>query len=106
MLDDEKILTAMNDELSPEFINGIKKRKKDGVLTGNALVSLETFKELQGKIDSIITEIASEMRSGSAKIEPLVHKKNDPCTYCNMKPICRYTKRKETEEGDEDNEMY
>lgn len=106
LLDDEKILTAMNDELSPEFINGIKKRKKDGVLTGNALVSLEMFKELQGKIDSIITEIASEMRSGSAKIEPLVHKKNDPCTYCNMKPICRYTKRKETEEGDEDNEMY
>jgi ATP-dependent helicase/DNAse subunit B len=87
----------MNDELSPDFLSGIKK-KKDGTLSGKALASAELFDELQKKIDETVMAISDEMRSGAADVAPLAKEHHDPCTYCNMKPICRYkTKHKNTE---------
>ena len=36
-----------------------------------------------------LKRIAVEMTSGVANAIPLNYKKNDPCRYCTMKPICR-----------------
>lgn len=101
LLEDEEILLAMNDELSKDFLAGItkktkKKKKEKGkpeeteeVIVGKALASAELFKSLEKDIERVIKRIAEEMFSGSAKAVPLLYKKNDPCSYCTMKPICR-----------------
>ena len=89
LIDDEDVLSAMNDELSPAFLGGAK-QNKDGGISGKNLASLEFFEQLERDIEDTVLKIADEMRSGNAAAEPLVYGKTDPCTYCDMKPICRY----------------
>ncbi len=88
LLDDEKILRAMNDTLSSDFLGGIRK-KADGTLSGKALATAELFRKLESDIEKTICDICEEMRSGAADASPLDYNKNDPCEYCAMKPICR-----------------
>ncbi len=89
LIDDEDVLSAMNDEISPDFLGGAK-RKKDGTISGKNLAPLEFFEELERNIEETVRGIAEEMRSGDASADPLVFGKTDPCAYCDMKPICRY----------------
>lgn len=88
LLDDIDVLRAMNDELSPDYLGGIK-LKKDGTLGGGALTSAERFEELRDEIDKTLTAISEKIISGKADAEPLAYGKKDPCEYCAMKPICR-----------------
>ena len=88
LLNEEEILRAMNSDLSPKFLAGIKKNK-DGLLTGSALTDRQVFGEIYEQISSVIEKIAGEMRSGVAHANPLSYKDQDPCAYCDMKPICR-----------------
>ena len=88
LIDDVDILKAMNDELSPYYLGGVK-LKKDGSLSGNALTSAEKFDELKEEIDKTLTAISEKIISGSANAEPLAYGKNNPCEFCAMKPICR-----------------
>ena len=90
LINDENLLYAMNEELSPKFLAGIKRRKKDGMLIGNALTSREAFDQLYRQICSTVENVAKELRGGVADAKPLHYKKsNNPCQYCKMKPICR-----------------
>jgi len=98
LLENEDILLAMNDELSKDFLAGISKKieksKKKGEtdeekLTGDALTSAAKFALIEKDIERVIKRIAVEMTSGVANAIPLNYKKNDPCRYCTMKPICR-----------------
>ncbi len=96
LLEDEEILLAMNDELSKDFLAGITKKvkKQKGQpdveeLTGKALASAALFESIEKDIERVIKRIATEMLSGNASASPLNYKKNDPCKYCAMKPICR-----------------
>ena len=89
-LDDEEILTAMNDEISSAFLASGIKRKKDGTISGgDSLVSVEQLASIQKDIERVIKRIAGEMLSGQANAAPLNYNHNDPCKYCAMKPICR-----------------
>ena len=88
LLDDEDILRAMNCDLSPKYLAGIK-QNKSGELSGSALTSAEDFEVLRGEIEEVITSIAAEMKSGIANAYPLVHGGTSPCDYCEMKPVCR-----------------
>ena len=91
ILNDEEILRAMNHNLSPKFLAGIKKNEKDGQLTGNALTSSETFQSLWEQIQSVVEKITADLRGGIADATPIQHKATSPCSYCKMKPICRKT---------------
>ncbi len=88
LLSDEEILLAMNHQLSPDFLAGIKKNK-DGVLVGNALFESEDFSKLYDQIRETVERITGEMRGGIADAAPLQYGGKDPCAYCQMKPICR-----------------
>ena len=104
LIDDEEVLTAVNDELSPKFL-GSTTKKRDGTLTGSLRASLEGFAELEKEIEDTVCRIADEMRSGNASAAPLVHAKNLPCTYCDMRPICRHIPDKNrfnTDDGEEE----
>ena len=88
LLKDEDILLAMNRDLSPKFLAGIK-RNKDGELVGKSLVSKEAFDELYRKIETTVEKITTELRDGCANATPTDCLGQDPCSYCHMKPICR-----------------
>ena len=85
---DEEILEAMNEDISPDFLAGVK-RKADRSLSGKALATPELFLKLEDDIDRVICKIAGEMLSGSADASPLIYNKRCPCDFCAMKPICR-----------------
>ena len=89
LLNDIDVLRAMNDELSSGFLAGIKQSKKDGSLSGDALCGADGFLALYGQIEETIKTITAKMRGGQADASPLTYGGKDPCSYCNMKPICR-----------------
>ncbi|MBQ8140127.1 MAG: exodeoxyribonuclease V subunit gamma [Clostridia bacterium] len=90
LLYDKEILNAMNNELSPEFLAGIK-HNKNGDLSGKALTPIVKFAQISADIKETITEIAEDMKSGKADACPLVYKGSSPCDYCEMKPVCKIT---------------
>ncbi|MBR2353869.1 MAG: PD-(D/E)XK nuclease family protein, partial [Clostridia bacterium] len=87
LLAEEEILLAMNDQLSPDFLAGIKKEK--GSLVGDALFKSEDFTKLEQQLRDTIAKIANEMREGNADATPMRNGNKLPCSYCQMKPICR-----------------
>lgn len=88
LLNDEDILLAMNSELSPQFLAGIKKNK-DGLLVGSALADRADFQSIYDKIEAVIKNITEELRGGIADAVPMTANGKNPCSYCHMKPICR-----------------
>ncbi len=90
LLSEESMLYAMNHQLSPKFLAGIKKNK-DGILIGKALMDNKGFSELYEQIHRTVERITTELREGKADAKPLHHNGMDPCSYCKMKPICRRT---------------
>ncbi len=88
LINDEDILRAMNDNLSADFLAGVKKGKKDA-LSGKALTSAEKFEELRAEIEQTIISIAEKMKSGKADAKPMIHKGTSPCDWCEMKPVCK-----------------
>ncbi len=116
LLNDADVLKAMNDEYSPKFLAGIstvkekakgKKKKaaepeepKQPEFKGEALTSLERFDEIRLELERTISDIARNMRCGVADANPLIHKGESPCEYCEMNPVCRViTKNKSSDES-------
>ena len=92
LLDDEELLRDMNDELSPDFLAGIKKNARSDTLKGRALTSAEQFESLFCDIRRTVLDIAKEMRGGRADATPLIYGNLDPCAYCTSRSICRTVK--------------
>ena len=88
VLSDPDILLAMNREMSRRFLAGVY-QKKSGEITGDALTSAERFEELYGQITDTIKKLMTELKSGNAGARPLKYGKNDPCTFCKMRSVCR-----------------
>ena len=84
------VLRAMNHHLDSDYLPGVKVSKL-GMVSGSSLVSPEAFSEIEREISSIVSSIAEKMRSGVADASPLVYKGKTPCTYCDMRPICRHS---------------
>lgn len=88
LLDDEEILTAMDNGLSGRFIP--IRSTDDGVIaaaSGSELKTLEGFGELREQVSDTLRRIGSELRSGSADAMPL--RSEHPCEYCEYSTFCR-----------------
>ncbi len=93
LLDDPEILEAMDKELSGAYLP--IRQKKDGTFTGSdSLTSLEGFSHILSSVEKTIKDIGREIKRGNASAKPLKTKEHDACAYCEMRPICRNTKRK------------
>jgi ATP-dependent helicase/nuclease subunit B len=90
LLDDADVLYAMNNELSPAYLPGVR-QTADGHLNGRSLVAAVGFEDLQKKIEGVLTRIAETMRSGAADATPFRHGNVDPCKYCTVRAVCRRT---------------
>lgn len=86
---DEEVLRAMNHDLDPTYLPGIKMTKA-GKIGGTSLIAPEAFSEIEREIREIVTGVAEKMRGGNADADPLLYKGTSPCTYCDMRPICRH----------------
>ena len=88
-LKDEEVLDAMDAGLSGKYVSVT--RKKDGGLTGRAtLQDLEEFGNLYSQMRETVGKIAGEMKTGVSCAAPKVRSGSDPCSYCSMRPVCRY----------------
>ena len=90
ILEDEKILDAMEEGCKGRFINACIDEK--GKLEGTFL-SYEGFRALHGKIDSMLTEMGLRLHGGEIGALPVIggKKYDKTCTYCDYKDICRRT---------------
>ena len=87
---DRAVLTAMNRDLNPDFLAGVSVQKRSGELSGKALVAPEEFDRIEREASAVICAVAESMREGIADADPLLYRGKIPCTYCPMRPICRY----------------
>ena len=87
ILNDENIIRALNENADPKYLANVT--LDNDQFTGKALKSEEDFKLLEKEIETVISDIAEEMKRGSVEAIPLVHAQISPCNYCKMKQICR-----------------
>ena len=57
------------------------------------------FADLFTELETTVTRIAGDMRSGNAAAHPKKREKRSPCTYCAFAPVCR-TAEKDKFKGD------
>lgn len=91
LLNDEEILTAMENRLSGQYIP-IKLTKSGAVTKTKSLATLEDFGKIFNQVADTIKRIGGELKKGSADAIPYETPKISPCKYCTMKPICRRIK--------------
>lgn len=102
LLKDESVLRAMNRDLDTTYLPGVSMKKKGG-LSGSSLISSERFLEIEQEIQKTVSSVAEAMRSGAAEASPLSSHGKSPCTYCQMRPICRRNaKAYDTDSNEED----
>lgn len=89
ILNDSKIITAMEHGDSPKFIP--VEYKKDGSPKEDSLASLERFEELRRHVKDKMLELSRELSGGCIAPDPLYKGEyDDPCRYCPYSSICRF----------------
>jgi ATP-dependent helicase/nuclease subunit B len=83
LINDSDILAAMNDEMNPDYLAGIKQSKK-GELTGKALITPDELCALEEDIKETLRRIGQDMLCGRAARTPSA----DACRYCSIKDGC------------------
>ncbi len=91
LLDDMKVLRAMEHDLDGRFIP--IRLGRDGSYTKDSmknLASLDRMGELLTEIGEILQKCTKSMRDGDISAHPTSYGESN-CTYCEMHPICRAT---------------
>jgi len=83
LINDGDILAAMNDEMNPDYLAGIKRSKK-GELSGKALTTPDELSALEKDIRETLRRIGLDMLCGRAARKPSA----DACRYCSIKDGC------------------
>ena len=104
LLNNKDTLLAMNSQMDPQFLAGVRIDSRNGALTGDALTDEQGFAMLKDELWQTVCQIAEKIRSGNADASPNVHGGKIACAYCEMKPFCRVDKlkaadKKESEDG-------
>ena len=86
ILDDDKIINAMNTKYIPvKFKGGVIEEKSK-----NMLYTLEGWEDIMGKVEFAVKDISSRIRKGGIEAHPKKHdSRGTRCDVCDFKPICR-----------------
>ncbi len=88
VIDDKSLAQAMDS--SGERIYSPVSLKSNGEYTASSAESLvDSFDELFSQINTTVSELAMNMKSGSADATPLKTDNHDACAWCAMAPVCR-----------------
>lgn len=94
LINDIDILKEMNDELSSQFLCGIKLNKNGSLRASSTLVSNEEMEQMQKELNDAVIRVADEMLAGNMDASPSCIDKHYNCENCSMSAICR-SKRKD-----------
>ena len=85
VLDDPSVVLAMEKEKGKLFIPA--ELNKEGNPTGN-VVTPHQFDLLRKTVESLLVGMADKLAVGDIDALPLQKKNEDPCQYCDYKPVC------------------
>ena len=85
VLDDPSVVLAMEKEKGKLFIPA--ELNKEGNPTGN-VVTPHQFDLLRKTVESLLVGMADKLAVGEIDALPLQKKNEDPCQYCDYKPVC------------------
>ena len=104
ILNNSDTLLAMNEQMDPQFLAGVRVSAKNGALTGKALTDEHGFSMLKTELWQTVCQIAEQMKSGNADAVPDTHNGVLACKYCEMKPFCRVDKLKTSDKKTKEEE--
>jgi len=84
LLNDDEILQAMNSELDPQFLPGMKSLKKPI----GFLADTEGFENIYNSLNKTVAKIGSDLKQGIADARPISYG-DSPCEYCPSKLVCK-----------------
>lgn len=90
LINDEKILRKMENNLAGRFIPITEKN----LASGKGLLSAEEFDALEDDVKSTVLSFAAKLRSGEANALPETDADTDPCAYCKNRAVCRTANKK------------
>ena len=89
VLSDPAVLNAMENDEEKQYLP--VKLSKDGVFTGDSIVSPNQIALLSKHVDNMLQSAASEILSGEIKRNPFYKNENDnACLYCGYRSICTF----------------
>ncbi|NCC68418.1 MAG: ATP-dependent nuclease subunit B, partial [Clostridia bacterium] len=95
ILDDNYIISAMENSESPEYIP--VNIKKDGTVIADCLVSSEQLRTLHAHVDSRLLELGDSLSGGSIEAFPYYRGEQDnACLYCPFVSVCRFDETRDT----------
>ncbi|MBE6690032.1 MAG: hypothetical protein E7590_01955 [Ruminococcaceae bacterium] len=78
----------------PAVLNALSLSGDDAILgSAKNRLSKEGFDEMFKRLESTVSRIVSEMRSGEASARPVKNGDAIPCTYCPFAAVCRNAKK-------------
>ncbi|MFA7637235.1 MAG: PD-(D/E)XK nuclease family protein [Monoglobales bacterium] len=91
VLDDDKIINAMDVSGDRESRIIPVKRNKDGTLSKNSsVISAEGFRDMQKHINRYIKKIGRSILDGKIAITPSKYGDSKGCDYCDFKYLCLF----------------
>lgn len=89
VLADDDVLNAMENGSDKRYVP--VKLSKDGVYTGDSLVTLEKLGKLAVHIGKLLKKAGNELLSGSIKADPYCKgSQKDACRFCDFKQVCAF----------------
>ena len=101
VLNDIKVIKALDNELSKALDEEDDKSKKSNVIpvtlkkdgspnSHSTVYDEKDFKNIMIHVRGLIKDIATEILRGKIKIEPCKNGKQTPCEYCDFHSICQF----------------
>lgn len=87
VLDDPSVVLAMEKGQDKTKLFIPAELNKEGKPAGD-VVSLHQFDLLRKTVESLLIGMADKLAAGEIDALPLQKKKEDPCQYCDYKPVC------------------
>ncbi len=85
LLDNERVLTAMEKDLDGKFL---PVSKVSGDLKGKQLASIEEFEAIEEYTKNLVREMGSRLLNGDISPDPVKTDRYSPCAYCDYVSIC------------------
>jgi len=85
LLNDEKVLTAMEKDLEGKFL---PVKKSSGCLKGKLLVTLKEFEAIEHYTKNLVGAMGKNLLNGEIAPDPVKTGQYPPCSYCDYIGIC------------------
>lgn len=90
LLNDAKIIKAMDNNIDGYSLIIPAYLKKDGTLGKSSVATLEQFETLRAYVRKTLISLCEDMLNGKIVIRPYKKKQKTPCGFCNFSAICGF----------------